>query len=105
MKEIPKAIEMAVDSLLLPYDTSLQQLLTAVRTLENGDRPTRFISVREVADQLSLTKSTVFRLMRQGALKGKKIGKGATGGRCLISMDSVAHYIASLPDWTPLKDR
>ncbi len=105
MKEIPKAIEMAVDSLLLPYDTSLQQLLTAVKTLEDSERPTRFISVREAAEQLSLTKTTIFRLMRQGALKGKKIGKAATGGRCLISVDSVAHYIASLPDWAPLKER
>lgn len=105
MKEIPEEIKRAIDVLLMPYGISLQQLTTAYRIVEMGDRPVRFLSLREVCNRLSLSKPTVWRLMRDGVLKGKKIGGGRLGGRCLIYEDSLTSYIASLPEWTPMSER
>lgn len=103
--EIPDEIRAAIDALLKPYGTNIAALTTASRMLEMGERPVRFLSIREVCNRLSLSKPTVWRLMRDGVLKGKKIGAGKLGGRCLIYEDSLASYIASLPDWRPLEER
>jgi len=53
------------------------------------------LSVRETADRLNSSKSTVYRLLRRGELRAKK-----RGASTLVIPDSIDEYEAALPDAT-----
>jgi len=60
----------------------------------------RAYSVREAAQELSLSKSKIYDLLALGRLRAKKAGTlpGQLGGRLLVLGDSIDTYLASLPD-------
>lgn len=55
------------------------------------------VSVNEAAGKLRSGRTTVYKLLREGAIRGVKRGRNT-----LISMASVREYLSGLPSYRPL---
>ena len=60
------------------------------------DPARRWGRVRELREAFGFTKPWVFAALRDGRIRGKKVG-----GVLLIDLDSVRALIDGAPDWTP----
>lgn len=62
--------------------------------------PRRWARVRQLRDEYGLSKSWVFGALRNGTIRGRKLG-----GVLLIDVGSIEAAIASSPEWKPTADR
>jgi excisionase family DNA binding protein len=62
-----------------------------VRTSETNDRGRVLLRPEEVAQALSISRSTVFNLMRSAELRSVKIGKSRR-----VPVDAVTEYVSGL---------
>jgi excisionase family DNA binding protein len=62
-----------------------------VQTTETNERTRVLLRPEEVAEALSIGRSTVFALMRSGELRSVKIGKSRR-----VPVDAVTEYVAGL---------
>lgn len=71
--------------------TAVETAKQFVKFLPGFNNGREFISVTEAAEILAVSGSTISNWVRSGVLSGKK-----TGGRLLISYDSVMHYTKNI---------
>ena len=62
-----------------------------MQTIENNGRDRVLLRPEEVAQALSIGRSTVFALMRSGELRSVKIGKARR-----VPVDAMTEYVAGL---------
>lgn len=55
--------------------TSIRQIFTEIRNRKKGENISKFLSVEEVADTLSLHKSTVYRMIYTDKLRTTRINR------------------------------
>jgi len=92
---LPPPIMAAIAAMLQPYGIDPQQLFQA-ETAKTGRNEQKWLSPRDIEEQFSIGRWSIYRLIRkgEGCLKSVKLSS-AKSGKVLVDADSLRRYLAT----------
>ncbi len=106
MQQVEEKVVGAVSKPLLKQ--LIDALLASVAESGIPVLPREAYSIEEAAYVCGLGKATIYVLLESHALRGKVLNIGDTNrrtGRTLILREDLQKFLASLPDYTPMRER
>lgn len=93
IQKIPEQILAAASGMLAPFGVNLKLLLQSDLSQRNEQQKQRYLSVAEVEANYGLRRWSLYRRIREGAVKAVKLAD-ARSGKVLVDRESLDMYFS-----------